>query len=464
MKKTKLLSIALISISMLTTSCSKENICDYTNKDRQYVVTINSPSTRVLNDQVQGGGKYSDGETVSLYTTELKFTAEASGSAGGKWLSDDPQARVILTSGINQDWSVTIKDYYCDVTFDNTAVGGDGTVKTVTMKFGEQLPTPTPVSGYIFEGWYDGDKKIVTVPNSPNRTITAKFVLLSDRFAFLTTAAYNSGHLITPEYTQEIGMAWTSAFAYGNGKYIVAGGTGVNSSSQVAISTDGINWSAPVQIASIGTPSCVLYSYGDNFVMTYGKGFILYSNNGGKTWIANEIGVSNNTWSSVAYGNGKYVAVGDRGYITASIDGQSWTSPKQVGTEDWKGITYGNGKYVIVSTGGYISTSADGVNWTIPIKVGSYDSTHYFSNWTKVCYGNGIFVAVGSHGKIATSVDGINWNQGGYGTDYWDKIAFNNGTFCIIGTNGFSKSADGKQWTTPIEIKSYHLADVCAIP
>ncbi len=143
--------------------------------DNQYRVTINLPTSRALSDQVQGGGKYSDGETVSLYTTETKFTAEATGSAGGKWLSDAPQSRVTLTSGINQDWSVTIKDYYCNVTFDNTSSGGDGTIETVAMKFGEQLPSPTPDAGYVFEGWYDGAVKVTKVPDSPNITITGKF-------------------------------------------------------------------------------------------------------------------------------------------------------------------------------------------------------------------------------------------------------------------------------------------------
>lgn len=66
---------------------------------------------------------------------------------------------------------------YCNVTFDTSAPGGDGLIKTVKMKYGEQLPIPTPSPGYTFEGWYDGDTKITTVPNSPNRTITGKFVL-----------------------------------------------------------------------------------------------------------------------------------------------------------------------------------------------------------------------------------------------------------------------------------------------
>ena len=179
MEKIKFICAALMAIcAALMVSCSKEKVYDAAGEDGQYVVTINNPVTRALDDQIQGGGKYSDGETVSLFTTALKFTAEASGSAGGKWLSDDPQSRVTLTSGINQDWSVTIKDYYCDVTFDNKATGGDGSLKTETMKFGERLPTPQASSGYNFKGWYDEkDVNITIVPNSSKKTLTGKYEL-----------------------------------------------------------------------------------------------------------------------------------------------------------------------------------------------------------------------------------------------------------------------------------------------
>ena len=67
------------------------------------------------------------------------------------------------------------KGKFCNVTFDTSGPGGDGTIKTVKMQYGELLPIPTPAKGYNFEGWYDGNTKITTVPNSPNRTITGKF-------------------------------------------------------------------------------------------------------------------------------------------------------------------------------------------------------------------------------------------------------------------------------------------------
>ena len=39
-----------------------------------------------------------------------------------------------------------------------------------------------------------------------------------------------------------------------------------------------------------------------------------------------------------------------------------------VGTNTWNAIAYGNGKYVAVGLGGYVTTSTDGVNWTTPVQ------------------------------------------------------------------------------------------------
>lgn len=40
--------------------------------------------------------------------------------------------------------------------------------------------------------------------------------------------------------------------------------------------------------------------------------------------------VGTNGWNAIAYGNGKYVAVGANGYVTTSTDGVNWTTPKQI--------------------------------------------------------------------------------------------------------------------------------------
>ena len=43
--------------------------------------------------------------------------------------------------------------------------------------------------------------------------------------------------------------------------------------------------------------------------------------------------VGSNNWNAITYGNGKYVAVGEKGYVTMSTNGVDWSTPKQVGSK-----------------------------------------------------------------------------------------------------------------------------------
>lgn len=65
----------------------------------------------------------------------------------------------------------------------------------------------------------------------------------------------------------------------------------------------------------------------------------------------------------VAYGAGRYVAVGEYGVIRVSTDGFTWTT-KADGTQQsdgLSGIVYANGSFVVVGYHGQILTSTDGL-------------------------------------------------------------------------------------------------------
>ena len=68
--------------------------------------------------------------------------------------------------------------------------------------------------------------------------------------------------------------------------------------------------------------------------------------------------VGSNNWNAITYGNGKYVAVGEKGYVTMSTNGVDWSTPKQVGSKVWHAITYANGKFVAVGGSGYSGQKA----------------------------------------------------------------------------------------------------------
>jgi uncharacterized repeat protein (TIGR02543 family) len=75
--------------------------------------------------------------------------------------------------------------------------------------------------------------------------------------------------------------------------------------------------------------------------------------------------------NSIAYGGGKFVAVGTNGVMAHSSDGVSWNTvaDSTFGTLNILDIAYGSGVFVAVGTGGRMAYSSDGITWT-PIPAG----------------------------------------------------------------------------------------------
>ena len=113
------------------------------------------------------------------------------------------------------------------------------------------------------------------------------------------------------------------------------------------------------------------------------------------SWESSDMPASE-SWFSVCYGAGKFVAVGGSDDRAAySKDGINWTLTTLPANKTWLSVCYGNGKFVAVSrTGNIAAYSTDGVNWTqttLPNKL----------SWQSVCYGNGKFVAIVFGSKVA---------------------------------------------------------------
>ncbi|MBI4595493.1 MAG: hypothetical protein HY730_03840, partial [Candidatus Tectomicrobia bacterium] len=137
-----------------------------------------------------------------------------------------------------------------------------------------------------------------------------------------------------------------------------------------------------------------------------------------------------NSLFGITYGDGAFVAVGDRGAIITSSDGITWTAGSSGTSNGLRGITYGKGTFVAVGDRGATLTSADGITWTARAS-GTL-------NWLYgITYGNGTFVAVGEGGAILTSVDSMTWSVRSSGTSTWlTGITYGNGTFVAVGDEG----------------------------
>ena len=143
--------------------------------------------------------------------------------------------------------------------------------------------------------------------------------------------------------------------------------------------------------------------------------------NGSGSWTDASGMTSTNTnvlANHVAYGGGKFVAVGGSDgssgpYTWQSSNGTSWTAngvadSSANGAEIFYSVaTDGNGKWVTCGSNGliYYSTNA-GTSWT---KATSGVPTYGSTSLGTIIYSNNMFIATGANNIISYSSDGISW-------------------------------------------------------
>ncbi len=206
------------------------------------------------------------------------------------------------------------------------------------------------------------------------------------------------------------------------------------------------------------------------------KGTLLTSDDGA-SWTKTNLKTNFDRLGGVAYGGGRYVLVGYVDYITAniytSIDAVTWSEPVSIPHLWLHDVAYGAGKFVAVGSDQKVLTSTDGVSWT------TYAVTYPIGQETimqSIVYSDikGKFVAVGTRsntgqnfrGKILTSVDGITWTVTYSDPSYslWD-VTYGNGSFVAVGGRSdtindsnpyfLATSGDGETWTRPVTSPSY---------
>ena len=167
--------------------------------------------------------------------------------------------------------------------------------------------------------------------------------------------------------------------------------------------------------------------------------------------------------TSLAYGSGRFVAVGeytgsDFGIIQTSDDGVQWAvrSAYDGSVLDLYDVTFGNGLFVAVGwdyyNGQNIYTSTNGVNWVKHVTT--------ISNLHGVTYGGGLFVAVGDgeliNGTTYTSYniyisnDGAVWAPADSGTptNTLYDVAYGAGKYIAVdGAHHLYSSSNGSSWS-----------------
>ena len=198
----------------------------------------------------------------------------------------------------------------------------------------------------------------------------------------------------------------------------------------------------------------------------------------GIEWTHPQTGKEGETYRAVAFGNGRFAAVGSYGganIFASTADGVTW----QTGTKDAKYVSYlrgiGFGKKMFLGLGGdpgsvgdsrpFVMTSEEGQTWSEPIPnvvnqallpdasaapPGAKPPPSSKNMLRRVAFGNERFVAVGDRGRRSVSKDGREWTDtpNVKAIDTLIDIAFGNGVFVGVGLHGLRMSSpDGVTWS-----------------
>jgi len=307
-----------------------------------------------------------------------------------------------------------------------------------TISVGTGLPSGA-INGSIVER---GETRIVIRLNTPatgGSGLTIKVAAPA-----IATQSSTSEITVVPEKTlswsvvasSPFGTSHVNAFAHNGSNVYVAVGAG-----KIATSTDGKDWT------EITGAEKDKWAEPDNYVL----------------------------FTDVAYGDGKFVAVGywvnggdpvegggkaGWGVAAVSTNGATWTldsdnnrpiatnsseSP-QVYAIAHNGQTGTNSRFVAAGQWGRTAYSTDGSSWTA-VQIGSFnylDNPSYFENVLSAAYGAGIFVAAGGNGKTAYSEDnGVSWKWAANSLlgqlVSVNSLCFGGGKFIAAGSGGNMK-------------------------
>ncbi|MBO7454148.1 MAG: hypothetical protein J6T91_02070 [Alphaproteobacteria bacterium] len=302
--------------------------------------------------------------------------------------------------------------------------------------------------------------------------VTVKYVAVASDS---TRAIYSSNGI--DWYETDVLYISPQSVCYGNGKFVAVGDGGST------YSDDGINWKDSGLWTNVRWQS-VCYGNGKfvavGMAKTSGSSIFAYSDDGINWNDDEENSISGGSWQSVCYGNGNFVAVGCKvdgnkivGIAAYSENGEGWTEvvynknkKNKIDNDDipkycWSSVCYGNGKFVAVADWNAQETkavkkvvySSNGINWTKSENITNEDREY---KWGAVCYGGEQFMAVtkgnaseDTGNDFSVSSDGVSWSEK---NDKWDaaaykSICYGDEKFVIAGENKIV-CGKGENWSS----------------
>ncbi|NLD99319.1 MAG: hypothetical protein GX640_05545 [Fibrobacter sp.] len=286
----------------------------------------------------------------------------------------------------------------------------------------------------------DRKVEVMSVAYGKGRYIVAarNYNISPTRYFFMTSVDCNEWAQLDP-----VNVSTIHAISFVDDKFMA-----LNFDRQLLISEDAEHWDTLAgdlqAYESIIKMNDKLLSYGT---------YKINISSDGKNWIRHLID-STKLILGCAVGNGTAVAVGQSGLIAVSLDANSWDVISHSMNDTLTSIAYGNNRYVAVGDDHSVLTSPDGIIWT---KNDTANGLQRCLNLFQVIFvdntanrTNGFFLAAGSSG-LATSPDGEHWTMllpTPAPTFY--SLCQSKERLVAVGEKGIimSSSRDGSSWTT----------------
>ncbi len=392
-------------------------------------------------------------------------------------------------AGAQQNWrwvnSLPASENWRDVAFGNgvyVAVGLDATIATspdgTTWTLRRMSTAQMNLNGIAF-----ANGLFVAVGMGTPSSVGAALVMTSTNGSDWTindsVAGTNNAQLLDVIYgdstwvisgtsrvlTSPDGLTWTSRSipagvipgtgAFGAGRFVLSG----NGNSIITSTDRGVTWTRNAVSGTAGAASPFLpdVAFGSGKFVAVGRdnnfNAIAYTSTDATNWTQSAAiagGSGGVGFISVASTGSTFVAAGGT-TVFSSTDGTTWTqrtsalpsSARQLGplTEGVSAATAANGQYFVLGIYGAITTSSDGTTWT-------RRSTGTVNDIGSVLHDGTRFVATGSGGTVLTSTDGTAWAQLTTGsTADFHELAYSGSRYVTAGFSGVFQSTNLTTWT-----------------
>ncbi len=218
-------------------------------------------------------------------------------------------------------------------------------------------------------------------------------------------------------------------------------------------SKDGASWQH-IQTGKVGEMFRAIAYGRERFaaVGSYGGDNITAVSKDGQTWELGKIEARYTKYfRGLGFGKDFFLGLGgdpgsvgaSKPFVMTSTDGQKWSEIQSIpGKHILRRVAWGNDRFVAVGDRGRRATSPDGLAWEDVADAKAIDTL------VDVAFGQGKFVGVGLHGLRSMSEDGLKWTEAirGHEGEHLNTILWTGDAFVAIGAGATFRSSDGVDW------------------